>query len=164
MNENTKIITNLAIAIMKKQKRERLVREKDQRTSQSPSPSPVQRGGEGSLVWRGDEGSRTEASPTASQIVAIGDLKRRQWSATWSIANGAESLRSATRSVTNGELNRCQSSPTKLNRRDRWAEAVPLSLIGDGSAPSATVELNRQCFNSIGVGICNGKRKHRRWA
>ena len=39
MNENTKIITNLAIAIMKKQKRERPVREKDQRNSQSPSPS-----------------------------------------------------------------------------------------------------------------------------
>ena len=61
MNENTKIITNLAIAIMKKQKKESPVREKDQRTSQSPSP--VQRGGEGSLPRRGDEGSRTEASP-----------------------------------------------------------------------------------------------------
>ena len=48
MNENTKIIINLAIAIMKKQKRERPVREKDQRTSQSLSPSPVQKGGEGS--------------------------------------------------------------------------------------------------------------------
>ena len=70
MNENTKIITNLAIAIMKKQKRERPVREKDQRTSQSPSP--VQRGGEGSLPWRGDERSRIEASPM--------ELNRRQWS------------------------------------------------------------------------------------
>ena len=78
MNENTKIITNLAIAIMKKQKRERPVREKDQRTS--PSPSPVQKGGEGSPARRGDEGSRTEASPVMSQIVA----------------NGAESSRSAT--------------------------------------------------------------------
>ena len=53
MNENTKIITNLAIAIMKKQKRERPVREKDQRTSQSL----VQRGGEGSPARRGNEGS-----------------------------------------------------------------------------------------------------------
>ena len=70
MNENTKIITNLAIAIMKKQKRERPVREKDQRTSQSPSP--VQRGGEGSPARKGHEGSRTEVSPTASQIFANG--------------------------------------------------------------------------------------------
>ena len=66
MNENTKIITNLAITIMKKQKRERPVREKDQRTSQSSSPSLVQRGGEGSPTQRGDEGSRTEALPMAS--------------------------------------------------------------------------------------------------
>ena len=66
MNENTKIITNLAIAIMKKQKRERPIREKDQRTSQSSLSSPVQRGGEGSPARRGDEGSQTEASPTAS--------------------------------------------------------------------------------------------------
>ena len=57
MNENTKIITNLAIAIMKKQKRERLVREEDQRTSQLPSLSPMQRGGEGLPARRGDEGS-----------------------------------------------------------------------------------------------------------
>ena len=64
MNENTKIITNPAKAIMKKQKRERPVREKDQGTSQSPSP--VQRGGEGSPARRGDEGSQIEASPTAS--------------------------------------------------------------------------------------------------
>ena len=42
MNENTKIITNPAMTIMKKQKREgeRPVREKEQRNSQSPSPSP----------------------------------------------------------------------------------------------------------------------------
>ena len=66
MNENTKIITNLAITIMKKKKRERPVREKDQRTSQSSSPSSVQRGGKRSPTQRGDEGSRTEASPMAS--------------------------------------------------------------------------------------------------
>ena len=66
MNEKTKIITNRAIAIMKKQKRERPVREKDQRTSQSSSPSSVQRGGEGSPEQRGDEESRTEALPMVS--------------------------------------------------------------------------------------------------
>ena len=41
MNENTKIITNPAMTIMKKQKRERPVREKDQRNSQSPSLDEV---------------------------------------------------------------------------------------------------------------------------
>ena len=44
------------MAIMKKQKRERPVREKDQRNSESPLPSPARRGGEG----LSDEASRSE--------------------------------------------------------------------------------------------------------
>ena len=57
-----------------------------------------------------------------------------------------------------GDLKHCQrlakSSTMKLNRRDQWAEASPLSLIGDASAPlewvfataswSIAIELNRR--------------------
>ena len=60
MNENTKIITNPAMAIIKKQKRERPVREKDQRNSQSSLS--VRRGGERSPARRGGEGSLDEVS------------------------------------------------------------------------------------------------------
>ena len=67
MNENTKIITNLAIAIMKKQKRERPVREKDQRTSQSSSSSPIiANGAELSPTELNCRDRRLEASLTVS--------------------------------------------------------------------------------------------------
>ena len=94
-------------------------------STRSSLPSLVQRGGEGSPVRRGDEGSRIEASPT--------ELNRRD--------------------------RRPEALPTELNRRDRRVEASPLSLIGDASAPSTTVELNRRRFSSVGVGICNGELK-----
>ena len=151
MNVNTKIITNLAIAIMKNQKRERPVREKDQRTSQSPSPSLCK--GEAKGRWHEREMKcrelkrrqrRAKSSPTElnrrdwlPEALPI-ELNRRQQS--WIVANGAESSR------------------TELNRRDRRAEVLPLSLIDDASAPlewvfataswSVAVELNRLRLSS----------------